>query len=43
MIGGSGKRTAVPFPREPAMTEVALLPEKSVDEVVAAVERALRS
>ena len=43
MTGGSGKRTAVPLPRDPAMTEVALLPEKRVVELDRAVERALRS
>ena len=40
--GGSGVLTAVPLPRLPTMTEVALLPEKSVLAVVKLVERRLR-
>ena len=43
MTGGSGKSTAVPLPREPAMTDVALLPEKSVVEFERVVELALKS
>lgn len=42
MTGGSGVLIAVPLPRLPTMTEVALLPEKSVVEVERAVERRLR-
>lgn len=41
MTGGSGVFTAVPLPRLPTMTEVALLPENSVVDVERAVERRL--
>ena len=42
MTGGSGKRTAVPLPRDPTMTDVALLPENKVLELEKAEERLLR-
>lgn len=43
MTGGSGESTAVPLPRDPIMTDVALLPEKRVVEPVRAVEGELKS
>ena len=41
ITGGSGWRSAVPLPRDPSITEVALLPENKVVVLVKAEERLL--
>ena len=41
ITGGSGWRSAVPLPRDPSITEVALLPENKVVEPVKADDRLL--
>ena len=41
MTGGSGRWTAVPFERDPIITDVALLPEKVLVGLESAVDRRL--
>lgn len=43
MTGGSGVLTAMPVPLEPDITDVALLPDNSVGEVEAVVERVVQA
>lgn len=38
MTGGSGRWTAVPFARDPLITDVALLPEKVLEKVLVGLE-----